>query len=327
MNAARGCQARFLATMMAMVVGSFCVPASAQEFPARPLRLIVGFVPGGGADLMGRMIAGLLTDHLGKQVVVDNRGGAGGTVAAEAVANAQQDGHTLLLVTIANALHPAVYKLNYDPARQLAPVAMLGRGGYVLAMTPSLPAANLKEFIAVAKGRPGQLLMGNSGAGSFVHIASVLFGQMAGADIVHVPYKGSGPALIDVLGGHAHLVIGAPGQLATHIRSGKLKALGVTDTRRTSMLPEVPTVAEAGLPGYEAANWWGLATTGGSPRPAIDKLHSAIVVVLGSDKARAQFEAEGAQISPAGPDAFQQHLAAETEKWGRIVREAKIKAE
>ena len=193
------------AAMAALVAAMACIasaPAQAQEFPARPLRLVVGFVPGGGADLMARMMAGLLTDQLGKQVVVDNRGGAGGTLAAEAVANAQADGHTLLLVTIANALHPAVYKLNYDPVKQLAPIALLGRGGYVLGMTPSLPVANLKELIAHAKAKPGQLNMGNSGAGSFVHLASVLFSQMAGADIVHVAYKGSGPALTEVLGGH-----------------------------------------------------------------------------------------------------------------------------
>ena len=315
------------ALMLAAMLGTGSSGVTAQEFPTRPLRLVVGFVPGGGADLMGRMMAGLLTEQIGKQVVVDNRGGAGGTVAAEAVANAQPDGHTLLLVTIANALHPSVYKLNYDPVRQLAPVALLGRGGYVLGMTPSLPAANLKELIAIAKAKPGQLFMGNSGAGSFVHLASVLFSQTAGADIVHVAYKGSGPALVDVLGGHAQLLIGAPGQLGPQIRSGKLKALGVTDARRSPLLPDVPTIAEAGLPGYEAANWWGLATTGGAPRSAIDKLHASIVAVLGSAKARAQFEAEGAEVSPLGPDELQRFMAAETQKWGRIVCEANIKAE
>lgn len=300
---------------------------SGADFPNRPLRLVVGFVPGGGADLMSRMMAGLLTEQIGKQVIVDNRGGAGGTVAAEAVAKAQPDGHTLLLVTIANALHPAVYKLNYDPEKQLAPVALFGRGGYALGMSPTVPASNLKEAIAYAKANPGRLFMGNSGAGSFVHVASVLFSQMAGADIVHVAYKGSGPALVDVMGGHAHFVITAPGQLAGHFKSGKLKALGVTDSRRSPMLPDVPTIAEAGIPGYEAANWWGFATTGGSPREAIDKLHAAIATVLKSPKAREQFDAEGAVISPLGPDEFKKHLAAETEKWGRIVRENNIKSE
>ena len=319
------CQRTIALILAILSAGSLDV--CAQEFPSRPLRLVVGFVPGGGADLMGRMIAGLLTDQLGKQVLVDNRGGAGGTLAAETVANGQPDGHTLLLMTIANALHPWVYKLNYDPARQLAPVALLGRGGYVLGMTPSLPASDLKALLAIARAKPGELLMGNSGAGSFVHLASVLFSQTAGADIVHVAYKGSGPALIDVLGGRAHLVIGAPGQLASHIRAGKLKALGVTDTSRSPLLPDVPTIAEAGLPGYEAANWWGLAATGGTPRTTIDKLHSAVIAVLGTAKARAQFEAEGAQAAPAGPDEFHRFLAAETGKWGQIVRAANIKAE
>lgn len=327
MPARRTYQSAICALMSAASLATGSVGVNAQEFPSRPLRLVVGFAPGGGADLMGRMMAGLLTDHLGKQVVVDNRGGAGGTLAAEVVVNAQPDGHTLLLVTIANALHPWVYKLNYDPARQLAPIALLGRGGYVLGMTPSLPAANVKDLIAIAKSKPGQLFMGNSGAGSFVHLASVLFSQTAGADIMHVAYKGSGPALIEVLGGHAHLVIGAPGQLMSHIKSGKLKALAVTDNRRSPLLPDVPTVAESGLPGYEAANWWGLAATGGTPRASIDKLHTAISAVLASPKARAQFEAEGAVISPLGPDDLQRFLATETQKWGRIVREANIKAE
>jgi tripartite-type tricarboxylate transporter receptor subunit TctC len=205
--------------------------------------------------------------------------------------------------------------------------SFLGRGGYVLGMTPSLPANNVKELIAIAKAKPGQLFMGNSGAGSFVHLASVLFSQMAGADIVHVAYKGSGPALVDILGGHAHLVIGAPGQLAGHIKAGKIKALGVTDIRRSPALPDVPAVAESGLPGYEAANWWGLAATGGTPRPVIDKLHAAIVAVLASGKARAQFEAEGAVITPLGPDELTKFIATETEKWGKIVKEAGIKAE
>ena len=327
MSVARAGSRVVVGLLVAALHVAFGAGVSAQEYPSKPIRLVVGFVPGGGADLMSRMMAGLLTDQIGKQVVVDNRGGAGGTVAAENVATAQPDGHTILLVTIANALHPWVYKLNYDPAKQLAPVALLGRGGYVLGMTPSLPAANLKEMIAIAKAKPGQLFMGNSGAGSFVHLASVLFSKMAGAEIVHVAYKGSGPALIDVLGGHAHLVIGAPGQLATHIKSGKLKVLGVTDSRRSPVLPDVPTVAEAGLPGYEAANWWGLATTGGSPRANIEKLNAAIVAVLGSEKAKAQFEAEGAVVSPMGPDEFQKHWSSETAKWGKVVREANIKAE
>ena len=320
---------RFVAVGVALaaLLGANIVTASAQEFPTRPLRLVVGFTPGGGADLMGRMVAALLTDQLGKQVLVDNRGGAGGTLAAEAVANAQPDGHTLLLVTIANALHPHVYKLSYDPVRAHAPIALMGRGGYVLGVTPSLAAGNVDELLALAKSKPGQLLMGNSGVGSFVHLASVLFSLSGGVDITHVAYKGSGPALTDVLGGHSQIAILAPGQATPHVKAGRIKALGVTDTRRSKLLPDVPTIAEAGLASYEAANWWGLVTSGGTPRPIVDKLHAALVTVLGSEKARTQFEAEGAEVSPMPPDEFAKFMAAETEKWGRVVRQANIKAE
>ena len=302
-------------------------PAAAQEFPSRPLRLVVGFAPGGGADLIGRTIAALLTDQLGRQVVVDNRGGAGGSLAAELVANAAPDGHTLLLVTLGNALHPHVYKLSYDPAKAFAPVALLGRGGYVLVTTPAVGAADLKALIALAKSQPGQLLMGNSGAGSFVHLAAVLMALTAGVDVTHVAYKGSGPALTELLGGHSQLLIGAPGQVAGHIKSGKLVALGVTDQRRSSLLPDVPTMAEAGLPGYEAANWWALATVAGTPRAAVDKLNRETVAVLASAKAREQFGREGAEVSPLGPEELARFIAAETEKWGRVVRAARIKAE
>lgn len=305
----------------------FAGGAAAQDFPSRPLRLVLGFAPGGGSDLMGRTIAGLLTEQIGRQVIVENRPGAGGTVGAEVVANAPPDGYTLMLATIANALHPHVYKLKYDPAKAFAPVALLARGSYVLAINPGLPATNVKEFIAYAKANPGKVHMGNSGAGSFVHLTSALFSLMAGADIVHVSYKGSGPAIIDVLGGHAQGVISAPGQLVGHGKSGKLRIIGVTDNKRVPVLPDVPTIAEAGLPGYEAANWWAIVTTGGTPAPIVEKLHQSLGAVLASAKAKEQFEKEGAEVAPMKPDDLGRFMAAETEKWGRVVRDAKIKAE
>lgn len=301
--------------------------AAAQDFPNRPLRLVLGFAPGGGSDLIGRMIAGQLTEQIGRQVIVENRAGAGGTLAAEAVAKAPADGYTLMLATIANALHPHVYKLSYDPAKAFQPVSLLARGGYVLAINPNVPAKDVKEFIAHAKANPGKVFMGNSGAGSFVHLTSALFSLMAGADITHVSYKGSGPAIIEVLGGHAHGVISAPGQIAGHHKSGKLRAIGVTDSKRVGVLPDVPTIAEAGLPGYEAANWWAIVTTGGTPAAIVDKLNKEIGAVLASAKAKEQFEKEGAEVSPMKPDDLAKFMAAETEKWGRVVREAKIKAE
>ena len=316
-----------LAAAFIAMLGASNTASTAQEFPAKPLRLVLGFAPGGGSDLIGRTIAGLLTEQIGRQVLVENRAGAGGTVAAEAVAKAAPDGYTLMLLTIANALHPHVYKLNYDPVKAFAPVSLLARGGYVLAINPGVPAKNVTEFIAHAKANPGKVHMGNSGAGSFVHLTSALFSGMAGADIVHVSYKGSGPAIIEVLGGHAQGVISAPGQLAGHIKSGKLRGIGVTDSKRIPSLPDIPTIAEAGLPGYEAANWWAIVATGGAPAPIVEKLHKELTAVLASAKAKEQFEKEGAEVSPMQPDQLARFIAAETEKWGKVVREAKIKAE
>ena len=316
-----------LGGLASILLGFAAGTAAAQEFPSRPLRLILGFAPGGGSDLMGRAIGALLTEQIGKHVIVENRPGAGGTVGAEVVANAPPDGYTLMLATIANALHPHVYKLKYDSAKAFAPVSLLARGSYVLAINPGLPAQNVKEFIAYAKENPGKVHMGNSGAGSFVHLTSALFSLMAGVDIVHVSYKGSGPAIIDVLGGHAQGVISAPGQLAGHGKSGKLRIIGVTDSKRVPVLPDVPTIAEAGLLGYEAANWWAIVTTGGTPQPIVEKLHQHLGAVLASAKAKEQFEKEGAEVATMKPDELGRFMAAETEKWGRVVRDAKIKAE
>ena len=306
---------------------SSAVAAAAQGYPTRAVRLVVGFAPGGGADLVGRMIAGLLTEQLGKQVNVDNRGGAGGILAAEMVANAAPDGYTLLLLTSGNSISPAVHKLSFDPAKAFIAVARLGKGGYVLTVPPVLQAGSVKELIALAKAKPGELHMGHSGAGSFVHLASELFAHMAGVAIVQVSYKGSGPALIDVLGGHAQLAIISPIQAAPHLKSGKLKALGVTDSARSSMLPDVPAIAEAGVPGYEAVNWWGIGAPAGTPAAIVARLNEAASVALANPQAARQFAAEGAEAAHLGPGQFAAFFAAEMAKWAKVVAEAKIKAE
>ena len=302
-------------------------PAAAQGFPSRPIRLVVGFAPGGGADLVGRMIAGLLTEQLGKQVNVDNRGGAGGILAAEMVANAAPDGYTLLLLTSGNSISPSVHKLSFDPAKAFVPVARLGKGGYVLCVPPMVRAGSVKEFIALAKAKPGELHMGHSGAGSFVHLASILFTHLAGADVVQVSYKGSGPALIDVLGGHSQAAIISPIQALPHLKSGKLKALGVTDAVRSQVLPDVPTIAEGGIAGYEAANWWGIAAPAGTPAPVVAILEQAAAVALANPQAAKQFAAEGAEAAHMTSAQFTTFFAAEMAKWAKVVTAAKIKAE
>jgi len=300
---------------------------AAQDYPVKPLRLLIPFPPGGSVDLVGRIVATKLGERLGRQVVVDNRPGAGGIIATELAANSPPDGYTLLALSMAHAINPWIYKINYDPIRSFAPIASLGNGASVLTVHPSVPANSVKELIALAKSKPGQLHFAHAGVGSFVHTSSVLFAMMAGIDVVQVPFKGGAPAMIDVIGGHSHLLLNSLVASMPHVRSGKLKPLGVSDTQRSDLLPDVPTIAEAGVPGYSAANWWGVAAPAGTPQPVIAKLHKEITAVLSSDEVQKRFTAEGAVVVQMSTAEFTKFIEAELEKWGKVVKEAKIKAE
>ena len=300
---------------------------AAQDYPVKPLRLLIPFPPGGSVDLVGRIVATKLGERLGRQVVVDNRPGAGGIIATELAANSPPDGYTLLALSMAHAINPWIYKINYDPIRAFAPIASLGNGASVLTVHPSVPANSVKELIALAKSKPGQLHFAHAGVGSFVHTSSVLFAMMAGIDVVQVPFKGGAPAMIDVIGGHSHLLLNSLVASMPHIRSGKLKPLGVSDTQRSDLLPDVPTIAEAGVPGYSAANWWGVAAPAGTPPPVIATLHKEITAVLSSDEVRKRFAAEGAVIVQMSTAEFTKFVETELEKWGKVVKEAKIQAE
>ena len=302
-------------------------PAAAQDYPTKPLRLIIPFAPGGSVDIVARLIASKLGDQLGQQVTPDNRPGAGGIIATELAVKAPPDGHTLLLVSLAHAVNPWIYKVNYDPQRSIAFVAMLGNGASVLTVHPSVPATTVQELIALARRKPGEYAFAHAGVGSFTHTASVLFAMMAGIDVVQIPFKGGGPAMIDVMGGHSHLLMNSYLASVPHIRSGKLRPLGVSDTRRTALLPDVPTIAEAGVPGYQAANWWGIGVPAGTPQPVVAKLYAAIAAVLDSEDVKKQFDTYGAVIIRMNPTEFAQFFEAEYEKWGKVVREAKIKPE
>jgi tripartite-type tricarboxylate transporter receptor subunit TctC len=305
----------------------FATAAAAQDYPAKPLRLIIPFAPGGSVDIVARLIASKLGDQLGQQVTPDNRPGAGGIIATELAVKAPPDGTTLLLVSLAHAVNPWIYKVNYDPLRSIAFVAMLGNGASVLTAHPSVPATTVQELIALAKRKPGDYAFAHAGVGSFTHTASVLFAMMAGIDVVQIPFKGGGPAMIDVMGGHSHLLMNSYLASVPHIRSGKLRPLGVSDTRRTALLPDVPTIAEAGVPGYQAANWWGIGVPAGTPQPIIAKLHAAIAAVLDSEDVKKQFDTDGAVIIRMNPTEFTRFFADEYEKWGKVVKEAKIKPE
>ncbi len=270
--------------------------ATAQDYPTKPVRLIIPFPPGGSNDVVGRVIATQLGERLGKQVVVDNRAGAGGVVGTELAANAPKDGYTLLVISIAHAVNPWLYKLPYDPIKGFAPISILASGPNVVAVNPTLPVHSIKDLIALAKQKPGELQYASAGIGSFQHLGGELFKLEAGVNMLHVPFKGGGPAMIDVIGGHTKLLFSSLVQTTPHIRSGKLRAIGVGSVKRNPVLPEVPTVAEAGVPSYEAVNWWGIVAPAGTPAPIIERLHKAVQEVQDGTEAQKQFASEGAEI-------------------------------
>ncbi len=301
--------------------------AGAQDYPVKPVRIVVPFPPGGINDIVGRVIATHLSARLGKQVVVDNRGGAGGVVGSELVANAPKDGYTLLIVSLASAVNPWLYKLPYDPVRSFAPIAILVTAPNVVAVNPALPVKSVKELVALAKEKPGQLQYASSGVGTFLHLGGELFKLTAGIDILHVPFKGAGPAMIDVMGGHTKIAFPSVTSSNAHIQSGKLRALGVGAARRSPVLPDVPTVAEAGVPGYEAANWIGIVAPAGTPAAIVERLHKEISAIQDMPEVQKQFASEGADIMRMSSAEFAAFSASELEKWGRVVKQAGIKAE
>jgi tripartite-type tricarboxylate transporter receptor subunit TctC len=301
--------------------------AAAQDYPNHPIRLIIPFPPGGSNDVVGRMVATQLSNKLGKQVVVDNRGGAGGVIGTDLAAKAPPDGYTLLVISIAHAVNPWLYKLTYDPIKDFVPIGILATGPNVLVVNPELPVHSVKELIDLAKQKPGDLFYASAGVGSFQHLGGELFKLMAGVDIVHVPFKGGGPAMIDIMGGHTKVMFSSLVQTTPNIKAGKLRALGTGGAKRSSVLPDVPTIAEAGVPGYQATNWWGIVAPTGTPQPIVDKVHEAISAVLESEETKKYFEKEGAEAVHMSSAEFGQFMVAEEAKWEQVVKKSGMKAE
>jgi tripartite-type tricarboxylate transporter receptor subunit TctC len=320
-------KARSLMLKIAGLLLALTATAAAQDYPSKPVRLIIPFPPGGSNDVVGRMIAIQLSERLGKQVVVDNRGGAGGIIGTEAAANAAHDGYTLLIISIAHAVSPWLYKLPYDPIKSFVPVSILASGPNVLVVHPDLPVHSVGELIKLAKQKPGELNYASAGIGSFQHLGGELFKLTAGIDIVHVPYKGGGPAMNDVVGGHTKIMFSSLVQTSGFVLNGQLRALGTGGTHRNSVLPDVPTIAEAGLAGYEANNWWGVVAPAGTPPAIVEKLHNDISAVQNSEQTRKQFATEGAEIVQMSSAEFGTFMASEINKWERVVKEGGIKAE
>jgi tripartite-type tricarboxylate transporter receptor subunit TctC len=315
-----------IAALIVLAAPSFTAIA-AETYPTRPIRMIVPFPPGGSNDIVGRLIGAHLTERLGKSVVVDNRGGAGGRIGYETAATALPDGHTLLVVSVAYAFTPAVHKLTFDPVKSFVPVALIGTGANALAVFPGLGANSVKELVAMAKAKPGQLNYASAGFGSFQHLGSELFRVMAGINIVNVPFKGGGPATLAVVAGQAQISIGSLIQTLPHVRPGRLKLLGTGGLKRVSIVPDVPTISEAGVPGYEAFNWWGVVAPAGTPAAVTKRLYSEITAIVASPDVQKWFATEGAEAVNKTPEEFRQLIASEIVKWGKVVKEAGIKAE
>lgn len=299
------------------------VPAAlaAQAYPSRPIRFIVPFPPGGGNDIVGRIVALRLNEAFGLPVVVDNRGGAGGTIGTDITSKAPPDGHTMLVNNISLAVNATLFpKLPYDTLRDLAPVTLVGRQANILVVNPAVPAGSVRELLAIARARPGQINYGSGGVGTASHLSTELLKLMTRTDMVHVPYKGLGPALTDLMGGRVQLIISTMASALPLVKSGKLKPLAVTTAQRSSFFPELPTMNEAGVPRYEFSTWYGLLVPAGTPKAIIEKLNGETGKILRSPALKDQFAAQGLDPTPGSPAEFASYLRSEVEKWGKVVR-------
>ena len=307
---------------------SLAAPAAAQsDYPNRPIRMIIPFPAGGSNDIVGRALAAQMSERLGKQIVIDNRSGAGGVVGSEAASKAAPDGYTILVISIAHSVNPWLYKLPYDPIKAFTPIGIMGTGTNVLTVHPSLPINTVKEFLDLARSKPGEVSYASAGIATFQHLGAELFQLESKTKLMHVPFRGGGPALVDVLGGHNKVMFSSLVQAVPHIKTGRLRALGTGGAARVPALAEYPTISEAGLPGYEALNWWGLIAPAGVPPAIIAKLHEALEKAQDSSEIQSQFEKEGAATRKMSTAEFGAFIESEMKKWERVVKEAGIKAE
>ncbi len=296
---------------------------AAGTFPSKPIRLVVPQAPGGSNDIFARYIGAQLAERIGNQVVVDNRPGAEGMIGSEIVARAAPDGYTMLMASTAFTMNPAVIKkLPYDPVKNFTFVATLGRGPVLITVGPSLQVKTVKELVALGKSKPNHITMAS--AGGFMHFVSAMFRSQAGMDAVIALYKGGGPALTDVAGGHAHMAVATVPTAAPHIRSGKVKAIAAGSAKRLAILPDLPTVSESGLPGYEASIWWAWAASGGTPAPIVDKLNGEVAVILKRPDIQKRFTNDGAEVEISSPAEIRKMIAADLIKWEKVAKDAKM---
>src|SRR6187401_2800061 len=313
----------------AAVLGIGFSPAQAQTYPNRAITLVIPFTPGGSTTIVGRGVADKMSELLGEKIVVDNRPGAGGTVGTRAVAKSDPDGYTLLLgYTGTLAIGPSLYKnAGYDPRKDFAPIGLIGNAPNSLVVHPSFPARTVTELIAYAKANPGKVNFGSAGAGTASHITGEYFARAAGITLVHVPYKGTGPAMTDLLGGHIPMAFAPIPASHANIAAGTLRGLAVTSTTRSSLLPEVPTIAEAALPGFDASLYYGLVAPSGTPRPIIDKLNKALRDALASDEVKKQLGNDGTEITPGTPEDYAGFIDKDEKKWSQLVKASGVEQE
>ena len=310
---------------VSILLQSSSVFAAEEAYPTKPVRFIIPFAPGGSADVVGRLIATRLTDRLGHQFVVENQAAGGGVMGSVAVAKAKPDGYTLLFHTSAFVTNPLITDVPYDPQKSFVPIAKPGGAAAVLSVHPSVKANSVKELIALAKQQPGKLVSSGAGIGSFGHLATELFRSMAGIDYKIVQFKGGGPAMVDTVGGHSQINMGSLALVFPQIKSGKLKALGYGANKSSRLVPDIPTISESGVPGYEAIIWWVLAAPAGTPNAIVEKLYKEVEAVLKEEDLKKAFDAQGADIDLTGPAATAKFIDAERVKWEKVIKDAGIK--
>ena len=318
--------ARVLLALVALL--PWCHTA-AQSYPSKSIRMIIGFPPGGGTDIVGRIVAQKLSEVLGQQVLPDNRGGASGQIAAELTAKAPPDGHTVMMAHIAAiSILPSLYsKLPYDPDRDFVPISLAAIGPNLLVVHPSVPVRTVKDLVALAKARPGALHYASPGAGTVQHLAAELFKLQAKVDLLHVPYKGSGQSIVDLVAGQVHLNFDSVPPVLSHVRAGKLRAIAVTSEKRFSLLPDIPTIAEGGVPGFDMSTWWGLVAPAAVPKEIVARLHTETVKLLRQPDVKEKIAFVGAETVGNSPAEFAAFIRSERTKYARIVKDAKIKIE
>ncbi|HZT64084.1 MAG TPA: tripartite tricarboxylate transporter substrate binding protein [Burkholderiales bacterium] len=313
-------------TLLAFLIASLAAfAAQAQTYPTKPVKIVVGFAPGGGSDFAARVVAQQLTERLKNQVIVENKPGAGSLLGAEYVIKSAPDGYTLLLTPASYTVNPSVYKLSFDPLNDITPIAQISKGPYIVAVHPSVPAKTLQELVAYAKANPGKLSYASSGNGAHIHVATEYLLYTAGINIVHVPYKGSGPALNDTVGGQVQMIFGSVATALQYVKSGRLRPLAVTTPKRIAAAPDVPTVAESGYPGWEVTNWHGLVGPKGLPKDIVQRLNKEINVAVHSEELKKVLSSDGLEPAGGTPEELAALLKSEVARWAQVVKRANIK--